>query len=301
MARDQPLLPFDGLDRESARRSLDELFTVARQYRTTADFQKLLDFVARFKRYSLINAFLVYTQMPGARFVAPAGRWGRDYGRRIKTNARSLVMLRPGGPVMFVYDVSDTEPDKGARPLPPEVERPFAATGRTPTYELGKTIENARRDGVSVLERSAGSQSAGALCRVERDRSREVLTWGAQQVPLRYELLLNAQHKEAEKYATLAHELGHLYLGHLGTPDSTWWPDRRGLPEETREFEAESVSYLVCQRQGIASPSDKYLACYTRDHAETPDISFDGVVRTATLVLEMATRDLKPRGRKERR
>jgi hypothetical protein len=37
-------------------------------------------------------------------------------------------------------------------------------------------------------------------------------------VPLRYELKLNSKHSASENYATLAHELGHLYCGHLGTP-----------------------------------------------------------------------------------
>src|SRR5207248_2429484 len=54
------------------------------------------------------------------------------------------------------------------------------------------------------------------------------------------------------RYAILVHELAHLYCGHLGTPNDKWWPDRRGLPHVAREFEAESVCFLVCERLGIA-------------------------------------------------
>ena len=72
---------------------------------------------------------------------------------------------------------------------------------------------------------------------------------------------------------TLAHELAHLYCGHLGTPNDNWWPDRRGLSEAVREFEAESVAFLLCSRLGIENPSHEYLAEYIKGHTRTPPIS----------------------------
>ena len=63
--------------------------------------------------------------------------------------------------------------------------------------------------------------------------------------------MLNSRHSPESRYATLVHELAHLYLGHLGTPSHHWWPDRARLVPEVKEFEAESVSYLVCGRAGI--------------------------------------------------
>jgi hypothetical protein len=52
-----------------------------------------------------------------------------------------------------------------------------------------------------------------------------------------------------------------------------------------REFEAETVSYLVCTRQGIANPSERYLSGYLRDDPEIPPISPE-VVMKATGVIE---------------
>src|ERR1700704_696034 len=74
-------------------------------------------------------------------------------------------------------------------------------------------------------------------------------------IPLRYQLLLNSNLSDESRYATLVHELGHLYCGHLGAWDQRSWPDRRGVPVAVREFEAESVSYLVCSRLGIENAS----------------------------------------------
>lgn len=45
----------------------------------------------------------------------------------------------------------------------------------------------------------------------------------------------------------------------LGTPNKKWWPDRRGLSSSASEFEAESVSYLVCNRLGIETPAEEYF------------------------------------------
>ncbi len=108
-------------------------------------------YIARFRFYSPYNAMLIHVQMPGARFVAPPTRWKDKFGRSIRPGARPLVILQPKGPVMFVFDVSDTEPDRDAPALPIEVERPFAIEyGRVGT-QLEMTIANAARDGVRIM------------------------------------------------------------------------------------------------------------------------------------------------------
>jgi len=110
-----------------------------------------------------------------------------------------------------------------------------------------------------------------------------------------YELFLNSQHSAEAMYATLVHELGHLYCGHLGTPNVKWWPDRRGLSHELRELEAESVCYLLCSRLGIDNPSAEYLSGYIKNHLETPAISIECVMKSGTLIEQMGRGRLKPR------
>jgi hypothetical protein len=287
-------------DREFSRKALDELFSLARQYKTTEAYRKLLDFIRHFRFYSPFNAMLIHLQLPGATFVAPLHRWLRDYGRRIKAGARPLVILQPMGPVMFVYDVSHTEPEDGAPPLPPQVVRPFEVRRGQIRGELHRTIENARRDGVDVAERAAGSQSAGVIHTAQPGRSLAFLVKEKPErefveVPLRYELLLNSKHSAPAKYATLAHELGHLYCGHLGTPNVKWWPKRCGLPYAVEEFEAESICFLVCSRLGIDNPSDEYLAHFMKENEAIPSISLDCVIKAAGLIEQMGRGRLKPR------
>lgn len=295
--------PADDWDRDSARRALDDLFSHARQYRSSKEYHDLIQFIARFQVYSPFNAMLVHVQMPGAVYVAPPHRWLRDYYRHIKLGARPLVILQPKGPVMFVFDVSDTEAEEGMPPLPPEITHPFAVRGGRIINELNLTIRNAVRDGVDIAERQAGSQSAGEIRAVGEGRFMKFQTATQPKpqfarIPRRYEVVLNAKHSAESRYATLVHELAHLYCGHLGTPNPEWWPDRRGLPLDAVEFEAESVCHLVCSRLGIDNPSEQYLANYLEANDETPSISFDCVMKAAGLLEQMGNGLLKPRREK---
>jgi IrrE N-terminal-like domain len=206
------------------------------------------------------------------------------------------------GPVMFVFDVSDTEPEFDAPTLPKEITHPFEVRGGSICPELELTIENAKRDGIRTAKRSAGSQSAGQIGVARTSAWLEVNTRlrptpESIRVPVRYELLLNSEHSREAQYATLVHELAHLYCGHLDTPNSSWWPDRQGLQVDICEFEAESVCYLVCRRLGIDNPSEKYLAGYLvkNKDKDVPPISLECVMAASGLIERMGRVRLKPR------
>lgn len=282
--------PFTG-KRDADRRALDELFEAALRYQSSSEYAELLSFARRFRWYSPFNAMLVHLQLPGARFVASPRRWRLLHGRWIKPGSRPLVILQPRGPVMFVFDVSDT---CGA-PLPPQIERPFEVRGRLIGGELDRVIENCARDGVRVQTVKLGAQGAGSI----RRAFGPALKFGGTTVRQRYQIELNADHSRETRFATLAHELAHLYCGHLGTPDPDWWPSRRGMPEEIAEFEAESASHLVCARLGLDSQSDRYLSEYLGSHDRVPSISLDAVLRSAGWIERMSRGRLRARRERE--
>jgi hypothetical protein len=303
-AAEATMTPAFEWEQDAAKRALDELFTLTFQYKTSQAYRGLLQFVARFRFYSPFNAMLIHIQMPGAKFVAPPNRWVRDYSRKIKVGARPLVILQPMGPVMFVFDVSDTEPRKDALPLPPEVDRPFEVRKGQIGSELEGVVENAKRDGIRLNKAYDGSQSAGSIRHVDKDiKGTQRFLSGVNQhrnpvfidIPIRYDLLVNEKLGREAQYATLVHELAHLYCGHLGTPNSKWWPDRRGLSHEVREFEAESVTYLVCSRIGVDNPSEQYLSNYVGANEKVPALSLDCVMKADGLVETMSQQKMKPR------
>jgi hypothetical protein len=286
------------LDQDDARAALDELFTLAGKYNSSDAYLELMRFVGQFRFYSPFNAMLIHTQTPGAQFVCTARRWRKVYRREIKISARPIVILQPMGPILFVFDVSDTTPLPNARPLPPQVEDPFQVRNGKIGGQLALTIDNAKRDGVRVSERADGSQRAGSIQwatagqLLEFTIAKKPLPKSTTQVPLWFELLLNSVLSAEARYGTLVHELAHLYCGHLGTPNARWWPDRQNLSHAVREFEAESVSYLVCTRLGIGTASDEYLAGYVRRCPATPPISLDRVMRSVLLLEQMGRASL---------
>ena len=305
---DDDSTPADKWNEETAKRSLDELFHNARYYHTGKDYSELIKFVSRFRFYAPYNAMLLHIQMPGAQFVAPAIRWKSLYKRFIKVGARPLVILQPMGPVMFVFDVSDTEPGPEAEPLPKYVENPFEGLSGKVGYEYDRTIENAKRDGIKITLSKEGSQSGGSI-RIHNHQSSESLKfligknktgeeiWSL--LPVRYEMLVNQTMNREAQYATIAHELGHLYCGHIGTPNEKWWPNRKGMDLCAREFEAESVAYLVCARLGLEIPSDSYLSGYLRKNEEKiPPISLDCILKAAGLIEAMGKKRMKLRKEK---
>jgi hypothetical protein len=295
---EEPSSPTSAAEIKETQKALDQLFTLTKQYRSSTAYQELLSFVGRFRFYSPYNAMLVHVQLPGATFVASAARWLTKYSRRIKTVSRPIVILQPKGPVMFVFDVSDTEGEGDAPALPRDVTHPFETRSGNVGTELEATIENAKRDGIRIHKHSAGSQSAGSIIGVQVEAFQDVVTRRMPRqeltsVPVRYDLQLNAELSREAQYVTLLHELAHLYCGHLGTPDSTWWPSRMSLPLNCREFEAESVCYILCKRMGIDNPSEAYLHDYLEQTGQVPPISLE-IVMAAAGVIERMGRERLP-------
>ena len=291
-------------EKDVVKHALDELFSLTSQYKTSEAYRDLLQFVVRFRSYSPFNAMLTHIQMPGAGFVAPPHRWLRDYGRRIKPGARPLIILQPMGPVMFVFDVSDTEPTEDAPELPPEVEKPFEITEGKIGRGLESVIDNAKRDGIRLTKSNTGSQFAGSISPLDKGVScsqKFLVGTGKKRnpvfidVPVKYDLVINSKPSREAQYATIVHELAHLYCGHLGTPNEKWWPDRRGLSHDIMEFEAESVTYMACLRSDIANPSEKYLAGHVKDGKQIPPISLECVMKSVGLIESMSKRRMKPR------
>ena len=278
---------------------LDELFLLAGRYRSSDQFSELIKFLSAFKNYSIFNAMLVNIQMRGARYVLPAKQWDRKYGRYPIPDAQPLVMLRPGGPVMFCFDVSQTE----GRPLPPEIESPFQVQGNLPegTYKL--ITLNSKQDGIRVNDRALGSTLGGYV----RDANDPYHVIGAgifigknqtmfiegKEIPILSEITLNSNLSDEVNFATLTHELAHIYCGHIGPGVYNLWPDRAELTKNVREFEAEATSYLVCQRIGIDTPAAQYLSGYLDNNDEIPEISLDVVFKAVQKIESMTKKRLK--------
>jgi hypothetical protein len=96
-----------------------------------------------------------------------------------------------------------------------------------------------------------------------------------------YRMHINRNHVPAVQFVSLAHELAHLFLGHLGPDKALNVPLRPEMNHDQHELEAESVAYLVCARNGVASKSETYLKDYVTQNTTIVDIDIYQVMRAA--------------------
>jgi hypothetical protein len=79
----------------------------------------------------------------------------------------------------------------------------------------------------------------------------------------------------------LVHELGHLFLGHLGPDKALSVPKRQPLTHRDQELEAESVAYIVAERNGVQSKSKTYLSNFVEHATTIDDLDIYQIMRAA--------------------
>lgn len=274
------LLGKDEKQKAKDESTLDELFARTLQLRSTDKFKEVIKFVAALREYSPFNNMLVKLQRPGARYYATASHWKKKFGRDVKPEAIPIVILRPMGPVMLVYDVEDTTGKK----LPPEIEDPFSVSGDFDTEFYYQTCLSCQKIGIEVREVTLAKSHAGTAIRE------------SQATDIKLIVQLNQNHDVKVQYATLCHELAHLFLGHLGgDPYGNEWNSRIGLSLSQRELEAEAVSYILCVRAGLISNSAEYLSGYLKDPEDLKKISVEAIIKTVTYIETLQTKTFRPR------
>ena len=253
---------------EGVRSLLDQLLSDSQLYTQSKDYKKLLAFVVRLRNFAPFNAMLLQVQKPGLSYAASARDWLYRFGRRPKEGARPLLILVPFGPVGLVYDVMDTV----GEPLPKDVSH-FFACGSIDEKHLVSFIPLLKKKGIDWHWVDAGDNRAGSIRVIKRATNKDENT--------KYRMNINSNHPTPVKFTTLTHELGHLFLGHLGSDKALKIRDRLWISHSKREFEAESVAYLVCERNGVKPKSETYLSDFVNQDTTMEDIDVYQIMRAA--------------------
>ena len=247
---------FDASAREADNQSralIDQLIAATRLYDDREKLADLLQFTARLRVFAPFNAMLLHIQKPGLTHAATAKDWYNRFGRVPKTGARPLLVLRMKGPVDFVFDILDTE----GRPVP-ENAFTFPTLGNLSEKRLEELLKTLSSEGFTLEPQELGDGWAGWIKRTWR--------WSAAQGRHRY---------------TLAHELAHMFLGHLGADPGRNVPDRSNRDHALREIEAESTAYLLAKRNGLTPKSESYLSAFEGSFA---NLDIYSVMRAANAI-----------------
>ena len=290
-----------------SQRMLDDLVSRALAYRTGPDLKALFDFTRRFPHMGPYNAMLLHIQNPGIGYALTARAWERHYKRRVKPAVRPCMILWTMGPVAFVFDVGDTEPmDPKDDRVPECVTNPFPAKGQPPPGVLTNLIAACQKIGIKVEVCAFGANLAGQVQQITKRRPK--LTAAEQAVKDAagdlfgewpdFHIALNSKHTDAQQLGTLAHELGHIFCGHVGTTELGFWTNRTKTDLTVREFEAETVAYFVTDRLNLDIGSAAYLSTYISAGLPLPNYSLDAVLKAAGKIEEMLGGRFRPKRRK---
>ena len=250
------------------RALIEQLIAATRLYNSSETIRDLFNFMIRLREFAPFNAMLLHIQKPGLTHAATARDWWFRFRRKPKIGARPLLVLRVMGPVDFVFDILDTE----GKVLPPGAFA-FPTLGNLPDWRFAELMKSVAREWVDIVEIDAGDGRAGWIQLIEQSEP--------QRGKNLYKLGYNRNHPAPTRFVTVAHELAHLYLGHLGPDEGRRVSDRRYVSSALREVEAEMTAYLVAKRNGLQPRSESYLAKY---QGAFNDLDLYAVTRAANAV-----------------
>lgn len=250
------------------RALIDQLIAATRLYDSSEAIQELLDFAARLREFAPFNAMLLHIQKPGLTHAATAHDWWHRFGRVPKKGARPLLVLRMKGPVDFVFDIQDTE----GNDVPTDAFS-FPTFGALSESRFDEFMREVRKEKIELVRLDAGDDQAGWIRLLSRPADNKGKN--------RYQLAFNQNHSAPTRFVTVAHELAHLYLGHLGADLGRGVSDRRNISHELQEVEAEMAAYLVAMRNGLRPRSKSYLSDYK---GAFEDLNLYAVTRTVNAV-----------------
>ncbi len=263
-------LPFTQTDPQEVTR---QLYRQSVSLRCPGDLPSLVDFFARFRRFSFFNTALIHAQRPAVTLLASGVQWGR-LEHEVKDGALPVIVLAPFGPVQFLFDETDTR----GRELTDTERAALLAPGPTPRANWDQTVEGARALGVIVEAGIIPATGTWALHQHD-DQGRprgegKYISW---------EVVVDGSLDTDQRFLRLTHELGHIYCGHLGGHPAGIWRPRRDFSAAEQQAEAELVACLVCARAGRAGPALAML----RNFMETNGINsldLGAVISAADLV-----------------
>lgn len=245
-------------------------------------FKEYLQVMSKFHNYSFNNTLLIAMQKPDATFVAGYTSWKKDYGRQVVSQAKSIKVLAPS-PYKIKKEVDKIDPktnkpmtDKNGKPVKEETEITVPAFKVVSVFDVSQT-EGKELPTIGVDELTGNVEQYADFFKATEQASPvpvgfEKIKSGAKgyysQTDKR--IAINEGMSELQNLKTLIHEIAHAKLHDidLNAPakEQADRPDRR-----TREVQAESIAYTVCQHYGL--DTSDYSFAYVAEWSSGRELS----------------------------
>ncbi len=267
---------------------------------TSEKYMSYLQTLARFPRYSTRNVLLIHMQKPDATLVAGFQTWQSKFGRYVKKGEKGIKILAPT-PFTVKKERQKMDPDThmpilsvDGLPVTEEVELRIPRFKAIPVFDLSQT------DGKPLAELQLAEELSGDVHHYELFM--EALR-AVSPLPISFKAFPPEQDGECEygvgiriregmseiqTVAAIVHEITHAVL-HDGTLQPELDENEKPKDSRTKEVEAESVAYTVCQYYGIeTSPNSLgYIAEWSKSRElKELSASLDIIRKTAVTLID---------------
>ena len=225
-------------------------------------YREYLRVMSKFHNYSFNNTLLIAMQKPDASLVAGFSAWKNNFGRNVMKGQKGIKIIAPS-PYKVKQEMKKIDPHtqqpiigKDGKPVTEEKEITI------PAYKVVSVFDVSQTEGKELPDIAVDELTGD----VERYRDFFAALEKTSPVPIGFEQIPGSSHgyyhledkriaiqegmSELQTLKTAIHEIAHAKLHDidLNAPENEQQPrvDRR-----TREVEAESVAYTVCQHYGL--------------------------------------------------
>ena len=261
----QPVIPIDLNGKNNAERMkeiTDRLEAGIQALFESEQYKAYLTAMSKFHNYSFNNTLLIAMQKPDASLVAGFGKWRDDFERHVKKGEKGIKILAPSPykvkKQMEKIDPATQNPVIGADGKPVIEEREI----EIPAFRVVTVFDVSQTEGKEIPD-IAVSELTGS---VELYQNFFAALEKASPVPIAFENIEGGAHgyyhleekriaidegmSELQTLKTAIHEIAHAKL-HAIDKDAPATEQAERLDRRTREVQAESVAYAVCQHYGL--------------------------------------------------
>lgn len=255
------------------------------------NYKNYLNIMSKFHNYSINNTLLIARQNPDATLVAGFKSWEKNFGRHVKKGEKGIKILAPS-PYKKKVLVELVDPvsreimlDINGNPVKEETEVNMTAYRIVSVFDVSQTEGNPLQQ-IGVAELTGNVDEYELFVEALKQSTSVPISFEnisgvakGYYNPVTASIAVKAGMPESQTVKTMIHEIAHSIL-HNDILDEAEKKDR-----QTKEVEAESVAYTVCQHFGIDTSdySFGYIAGWSSSK-ETEELkqSLETIQKTAS-------------------